>query len=154
MAPNCQCFSYLKIWRRKLVVRYLSAYSTIPKSKQSTSWHLKAIYPNLGMTFSLRTKVEAERIFSVQHFVGTNKHIRAMQLARRRNLLNLYGKKQHPWRIINRLISQKLLWRPSFRHWTILNWNVFWNYTLDVLFQTNQVCSSFIRGCGKEFLPI
>ena len=49
---NCHCFTY-----RKLVVRYLSPHSTVPKSKPSTSCHLKAIVPEFGgIPFSIRTE--------------------------------------------------------------------------------------------------
>jgi hypothetical protein len=96
---NCHCFSYLKILeKKKLVVRYLSSYSAMSKSKPYTLCHLKAIVSECGDDiFSMDSKilfckiceikVAAKRIFTVQQHVGREKHIRAMQLA---------SKKQHP----------------------------------------------------------
>jgi hypothetical protein len=68
----------------------------MPKSKPSTSCHLKAIVPEFGddvfptvgkILFNkmCKTKVAAKRKFTVQQHMGREKHIRAMQLATKKN---------------------------------------------------------------------
>lgn len=90
----------------------------MPKSKPSTSCHLKAIVSEYGDDiFSTdgkilfckmcEIKVAAERKFTVVQHVGREKHIRAVQLASKKNLHNSYCKKQYSRRVINRQIFKK-----------------------------------------------
>jgi hypothetical protein len=85
---------------KKACFRHLSAYSTMPKSKPSTSCHLKAIVSEFGDDiFSTdgkilfckvcETKVAVERKFTVQQHVGREKHIREMQLASKKKSTQL-----------------------------------------------------------------
>ena len=78
----------------------MSTYSTIPKSKLSSSYLLKAIvsefvdgiFPTNGkipFCMPCETKVVAERKFTVLQHVGREKHIRAMHLASKKKFTQL-----------------------------------------------------------------
>lgn len=108
----------------------------MPKSKPSTSCHLKAIVSEYGDDiFSTdgkilfckmcEIKVAAERKFTVVQHVGREKHIRAVQLASKKNLHNSYCKKQYSRRVINRQIFKKnfceALVSANIPFWTLNN---------------------------------